>query len=240
MFVETAKVHHATKAKAEKLAAMLEAEYPVLSLVPTYNEDQSQVTGFQTLYTEEIERTSTEDDGDTEEVSIVVLATKKVPELADILAACEDKDLDPEAIDAPEKPSGSVVDEIYRTQYREQSSTKQSCGDWLAEWLTCCLTEKKQLILEDYIAVLNNNGIDLTAKWARVLDNKTPGWQGRFRMNGRQQLEKAIALSGEMKGVTGEEVEVDAGWLEHMRSKHAKWIAKEQKAIAAADSLAAE
>lgn len=242
MFVENAVIHHATKAKAERLSDLLAAEYPVLSLRPIYEADGIKVTGFESVYTEQVERTG---DDQPDDVETVVLSTKKVPELADIFAACEDLDLDPEAIEPEEeRASGSVVDVIYRRQYKEASTTGQSCGDWLAEWLVRALDAEGKLDEWCFTGILSNNGVDLTAKWAQVATGRSPGWKGRYRMNGRQALDKRVALTGKLFDEAGQEHEVPADFLATLRSKHAKWIAKMEKQAQreqeAADALAAE
>lgn len=232
MFADNAKVHHATKAKAEALAAMLAAEYPALAIVPTYEDhDDAKVSGFDWTH-----RAAPDAEPTT------IGHSRKAPELADLIAACEDQDLDPEAIETEEEPraSGSVVDTIYRQQYKEASTTGQSCGDFLAEWLTRCLNADGKLDEWSFTAILSHNGVDLTAKWARVAETRSPGWIGRYRMNGRQQLEKVVALTGKLFDESGNEHEVDAGWLALQRSKHAKWIAKQERAQQAADALAAD
>jgi hypothetical protein len=229
MFTTITKAHHATKAKAEKLAEMLEAEYPALAIVPVAEEhDEAKLAGFNWTH---------RDAPDAEPTKIG--HSRKAPELADLIAACEDLDLDPEAIETEEpRIGGSVVDPMYRTQYREASSTGQSCGDFLAEWLTRCLNADGKLDQWAFTAVLSHNGVDLTAKWARVANSQTPGWIGRYRMNGRQQLEKVVALTGKLYDEAGNEHEVDAEWLASQRTKHGKWIAKQEKAQALAESLA--
>lgn len=229
MFAEHAKVHHATKAKAEELATMLEAEYPALTIEPEYNEDESQVTGFRWLH---------RDAPDAEPTQIG--SSRKAPELADLLAACEDQELDPEAIEAEEEEyrGGSVVDPMYRDQYREASSTKQSCGDFLAEWLVRVLTADGKLDEWAFAAILSNNGVDLSAKWAQVATGRSPGWQGRYRMNGRQALEKRICFTETLIDESGNAHEIDAEWLKDKQSKHSKWLAKERKRAEAEQAVA--
>lgn len=233
MFTDNAVVHHATKAKAERLAETLAAEYPAITIAPVYEEDGIKVIGFTTEHT------------DAEGAVTPLTETKKVPELADILAACDDNDVDPEeGFEEDEGLSGSVVDVIYRQQYKESSSTGQSCGDWLAEWLVRTLDADGKLDEWAFAAIMSNNGVDMTAKWAQVATTRSPGWKGRYRMNGRQALDKRIALTGQLMDESGNQHEVPAEFLAHLRGKHAKWLAKEAKKAereaAAADALAAE
>lgn len=108
---------------------MLAAEYPRLTLeaVPGDEIDHELYTndlfGFEVLV----------DDGD------VIFESTKVPELADILDACAEQEIDPaqgvyDEEEEDEAPA-TVVPEKYRQQYREVSTTGQCNGDWLAETL---------------------------------------------------------------------------------------------------------
>jgi len=223
---EGAKVHHATRAKADKLASLLQAEYPALVLVAQTNEDSSQITGW------EVEAT------DGEDVHVIYDA-KTVPEIADLLDACDERGIDPEAGSEEEKqPSGTVVAEHYRIQYREASSNKQTCGDWLAERLVADTHGPEGFMVDDFTAILSANGLDMSAKWAQLPFSGQKGWIGRYRMNGRQVLEKNVALSGIYIDHTGAKVTPHADWLAGMRSKHAKWIAKQEKLAALAEEIA--
>lgn len=216
-----AKIHHATKAKAERLAAMLEAEYPVLTIEPVLNEDESQVVGFRINH------------GDEE-----LMETDKVPAIADIIEACEEAGLDPEEEESDERDySGGIVKEKYRALYREVSSTGTNCGDWLAEWLAeRTLDGEGKLDLDAFRAILTNNNVPMTGKWATPGGSR--GWQGRFRMNGRQVLEKFVAKEGEVLDAAGNNHVVPADALEALRTRHATWLAKEAKREAAANEVA--
>lgn len=226
----TAKIHHATRAKAEKLAGILAAEYPVLSLQAEYNEDESAVTGWIVVANV------------PEEEAETILETEKVPDLADILEACEEAGIDPEtevADDEEPKASGSVVPEHYRQQYQLLSSNGQTCGDWLAERLVADTHGIEGFNVEDFTAILNANGVDMTMPWAQLPYSGQKGWIGRYRMNGRQVLEKIVALMGYYVDHTGAKCLPHADWLEKMRGKHAKWIAKQEKAAKAALNMEA-
>ena len=219
--IETAKLHHATRAKAEKLASMFENEYPALQLSAEYNEDESQVVGWTVNHGNEL----------------VIEAAPKVPELADVLALCEDAGLDPEEGAEEEEPklSGSVVDPHYREVYRE-SSNKQTCGDWLAEWLVE-RTNGGKLDVDAFDAILSANGVPMNGKWARG-KGASRGWQGRYRMSGRIVLEKFVAKAGVVVDGAGHKHEVPGPVLEALREKHRKWLAKEAKLEEAAKQLA--
>tara|TARA_B100001179_G_scaffold223739_1_gene201644 strand:+ start:10176 stop:10919 length:744 start_codon:yes stop_codon:yes gene_type:complete len=220
----TVTMHHATRAKMDKLVALLAAEYPALHITPAADEI-GKLTHFETTHT------TPESDEETEH-TVVVLTTKKVPELADIFAACEDANLDPEAgADEPDdKPTSSIVPETYRRMYRENSSTGRSNGDWLAERLAVdCLNADGKLVIEDFTTILEKNGVDMSGKWAQARHNPENGGSGRYRMNGRQVLEKVLAKSGIYIGHDGSEHQPDAEFLADIRTKHAKWLAKEAK-----------
>lgn len=231
-------MHHATRAKAEKLVQMLAAEYPALVLEAVADDAEKLASWVVTLK------------GDDE---ILATEDKQVPELVDILDACADLGIDPDDFapteDEEDRPSGSVVRETYRAKYREVSTTGQSCGDWLAEILTNLTTTATAgrkgftVILEKLDAVFQNNGMDLTEKWAT---NRSNGWVGRYRMNGRQRLERIVLRN---KGLYGADV-VDGSveffkapddFLADMAARHEKAIAKEARAEeAAAKAIAAQ
>lgn len=216
-------MHHATRAKAEKLATTLEAEYGRLSLGVATDENDV-VTGWVVTFA-----------ADTDEEQ-EIYSGEKIPSLAVVLDTCAEEDIDPTPTEEEEpRVSGSVVPESYRAKYRLESSTGRSNGDWLAEQLAGdTLDGKGNLQLEDFRAVLTNNSIDQTGKWARLPESGGRGWQGRFRMNGRQVLEKIVTKTGVYFGPTGIEHIPSAEWLKTMRAKHAKWLAKEAKREAAA------
>jgi len=196
IFTQDARLHHATKTKADKQADTLAAEYPILSIEPQY-QDEIFVTGFQYIW------------GADTEGRAVVLTTQepKVAELADILEACDEAGLDPEELDANfDEQGGSVVDVHYRNLYKEVSTNGQTCGDWLAEWLTTETASPDGCNFEDLEAIFSANGLDLTAKWAMAKETGSRGWKGRYRMNGRQVLEKAVAKAGFVRNAQGSKV----------------------------------
>lgn len=223
-------LHHARKAKALKLATMLDAEYPMIALHPK-RDDADNVVGF---LADHVDR--------AEEIATPIYEGDKVPELADLLEVAEEQGLSLEAEedDEEQEASGSIVKEVYRKAYRESSSNGQTCGDWLAEWLTTetySHSEGKANI-EDLTAIFHNNGLDMTRPWARLPESEQPGWRGRYRMNGRQALEKAVALAGTVTNATGYTIDVPEADLAKLQAKHAKWLEKEQrKAEAAAKSI---
>lgn len=236
--ITTSQLHHARLKQAQKLATMLDAEYPAIRLNPIRNEIE-QVTGWQAFHVAEIEVDSGDEPDTTEEMT-QVYEGDKVPTIADLLEQCEELGLDPEGdADEEERVSGSVVREVYRKLYKENSTSGQSCGDWLAEWLTAqTWSPVNGLMVEDLTAILVANGLDMTRPWAKLPESGQNGWRGRYRMNGRQTLEKHVALNGYVLDAQGNQHEVPEDELAGLRAKHAKWIEKQHKAQQAADALA--
>lgn len=221
--LDTAKAHHATKAKAIRLLDMLDAEYPAITLLIATNDDGSAIDAFMTV--------AKDADGETHELSP---PARTVPELADLLEACADAGIDPEAGEEAEeepKASGSVVPENYRATYRLASSNGQTCGDWLAEFLVVETTGANGFHVEDFTHLLALNEISFAGAWARLPDSGQRGWIGRYRMNGRQVLEKQIAWTGHVVDSTGHKVAVPAEALATLRAKHEKWLAKMTKQL---------
>jgi len=217
-------MHHATRAKAEKLATTLEAEYGRLSL-GVATDDNDVVTGWIVTFA-----------ADTDEEQ-EIYSGGKVPSLAVVLDTCAEEGIDPTPAEEEEAPrvSGSVVPESYRSLYRLASTTGRSNGDWLAEQLAIdTLDGKGNFMMDDFIAVLERNAVPLTGKWAALRFGGGRGWQGRFRMNGRQVLEKMVVKTRAYVDSTGSTLRPSDEWLADMETKHAKWLAKEAKREAAA------
>lgn len=229
-FAPAFQMHHATRAKATKLAAMLAAEYPRLTLVVGEAQDSDHPDYERAARSFHVVFALDTDDEQT------VYEGEKVPSLAAILDECAEQDIDPTAPEEEEEPkhSGSVVPEAYRTLYRTVSSTGRSNGDWLAERLAMDTLRVDTLDIEAFIAILLNNGVAMTGKWAEMRFSQTPGWRGRFRMNGRQVLEKMVLKARSYADLTGASHTPSDQWLADMTSKHEKWLAKEAKAEAAA------
>lgn len=218
------RLHPATQKAATALDSMLRAEYPALRL------------GFDATDGKIETWTVTHVASDTE-----VHESTKVPRLADVLERCEEEGLDPTEVDEDEdedepQPSGSVVPEHYRQQYRAASSNGQTCGDWLAEWLVAQTHSATGFMVDDFTAILVNNGVDLNTKWGQLPASGQKGWIGRYRMNGRQVLEKIVAKNGKLTSLLGQADTVPEEALAILRGKHAKWLAKEAKREAAMEA----
>lgn len=219
-------MHHATRAKAQKLHDTLTAEYGKLTLSCVIDMNDTLV-GWAVDYAA---------DGD-EKDPVEIYRGEKVPSLAVVLDTCAEEGIDPVPAEEEEAPrsSGSVVPEAYRARYRLDSSTGRSNGDWLAEQLANdTLNADGTLHMDDFIAVLERNSVPLTGKWAALRFGGGRGWQGRFRMNGRQVLEKMVTKAETYIDTTGHGVKPSTDWLTDMQAKHAKWLAKEAKREAAA------
>jgi hypothetical protein len=223
--LEGTRVHHARIAKAEALEAQLSAEYRGIEMDVEAEEGEKECTWLFIC-------------GDYE-----ARFENTVPELADVLEQLQEQGASEEDLagepEEDEEPEGgrSVVREEYRQQYRAISTNKQTNGDWLAETLTGLFWDPKQgFNIAGFEALLDQNGVDMTAPWARVADSGRNGWQGRFRMNGRQALEKRLAVSGVFRdGETELTAESDpdfGAWLIEARDRHAGYLAKLAKAEA--------
>lgn len=219
-------MHHATRAKATKLMVLLAAEYPKLQLLCDTEEDDN---GKEKAVAFEVEF-----DGEDE----LIYTGEKVPSLADLLDTCAERDLDPSADEEEEEPklSGSVVPEVYRARYKTQSSNGQSNGDWLAEWLVAATNGINGFNADDFRAICEANHMDLTRGWALLPTSGQPGWQGRYRMNGRQVMEKIAAKQGFILDAQGNRHDLPAAFWTTLHAKHAKWLAKQAKIEAAQEA----
>ncbi len=108
--------------------------------------------------------------------------------------------------------------EIYR-----QRGNVNHCGDWIATTL-----EGQFLVVDDgkevfdydkFTQMLDDNGVEMTGKWADLPDSGSKGWQGRYRMNGRQRLELRIVETGFLM-LKGETIKPSRAILKELRAKH--------------------
>lgn len=225
--LEGTRVHHATKAKMQRLEDALVAEYPGVELEVECEEDSKDYTLVAFC-------------GDARSEW-----EKEVPALTDVLeslleqGATEDDLTGGEDEEDEDEPAPrSVVREEYRQEYRVASTNKQTNGDWLAETLTDLFWDPKEgFNVVGFEALLDHNGVDMSAPWARVLGTK--GGAGRFRMNGRQALEKRLCVTGCLKAgeveYTAESDAGFAGWLADAKERHAGFLAKIAKKAAKED-----
>jgi hypothetical protein len=125
-----------------------------------------------------------------------------------------------------------VVPEKYRIAYAERGNAAH-CGDWIAATLDGAFDDEEVGFLAGAFELfLRQNGVPIEGKWADLPNSGQQGWKGRYRMNGRQLLEKYVARAGVML-LNEATLEVPADELAFLRTKHAKWIAKQDKADAA-------
>lgn len=166
------------------------------------------------------------------------------PALAQVQEMCEELGFDPEADveqgEEEEAPrGGGVVHARYRAAYAERGNPDH-CGDWLADWLEGRF-ETEVMVGDNhpadmivrfdhhaFEAFLSENGVPLDGKWAALPTSGQRGWQGRYRMNGRQTLEKYVALNGGLQ-YRGEAVKVPADFVEALQAQHVKWLDKQRK-----------
>ena len=108
---------------------------------------------------------------------------------------------------------------IARKRYKEASGVSH-CGDWLAQWLDTHFTGGGDFDWEGFKAMLAENFIDVDhGKWSQLPTSGQAGWQGRYRMNGRQKLGRQVALNGFVT-FNGEDTQVPDADLAKLRIKH--------------------
>jgi hypothetical protein len=188
----------------------LEREYPGAAKVSIDGDDVTVTVGDTSYTVEDI----FDIDGSYAEIG---------DEMGEQLEAAIEEVEDEEAI-------GSVVPMHYRAIYAERGNANH-CGDWLAETLNGIFETDGRFDANLFRIFLVANGVPMTGKWASLPESGQKGWEGRYRMNGRQILEKYAAKAGKLVFQTGE-LEVPAEALAALRAKHAKWLAKAEKAEA--------
>ena len=105
--------------------------------------------------------------------------------------------------------------------YQQAYGRKGHCGDWLATQLEGVGRDKDgKMVIEEWTQLYSDNGVDLTAKWANSAH--TPGWEGRYRMSGRLQLEKVVLRVGALVNLDGTVTNAPDEWLAEMATKHPK------------------
>jgi len=106
-----------------------------------------------------------------------------------------------------------------------------NCGDWLAKLLKDNFLDdegKKKAVfqMDDFITCLKENDVAVAGRWA---ENRNKGWEGRFRMNGRQKLESVVARDGGMK-IDGEFHRAPNTFIKEMRARHPEATNTEEEA----------
>lgn len=141
------------------------------------------------------------------------------------LEAAQDAGYEGEEVEDDEEVRGNVVPDKYKKEYAARGNVNH-CGDWLAGWLDGKFihtptdeTLKPEFDWRGFEAFLIENGVDTSGKWAKLPESGQRGWQGRYRMNGRQKLEVVVAETGQMVH-NGKKVRIDREWLAAMKAKH--------------------
>jgi hypothetical protein len=144
------------------------------------------------------------------------------PSLADEIARIRQEQADDAEIDEQIALPRSVVNRKYKLRYKQRAretgqrtkAAKRSAWDWLAQELAAAtLTEKAKLRVDDFLALLDANGVD-HSRWT----NRAPGWEGRLRMTGRLALQRVVAESGILHFGDGEWKEAPAEWVAKYRN----------------------
>jgi hypothetical protein len=111
----------------------------------------------------------------------------------------------------------SVVKPAYKVKYRDRAreagikgkAAKRSAWDWLAQELAAAtLTKDAKLKVDDFLALLDANGVD-HSRWT----NRSKGWEGRLRMTGRLALQRVVAERGTLLFADGEIKDAPAEWV---------------------------
>lgn len=120
----------------------------------------------------------------------------------------------------PERAASMRALALAKPNYKAKGDVN-NCGDWLAKLLKDHFLEdegKKKAVfqMDDFIACLKANKVELSGRW---VENQNPGWQGRFRMNGRQKLERVVA---ETSGIVieGEFHRAPNSFIGEMKARH--------------------
>ena len=123
-----------------------------------------------------------------------------------------------EAADEPkpdieeEKKPASVVKLRYRAIYAERGDPT-TCNDELAAKLNNLVKNAKGTNIEYFDMIMDANGVDMS-KYSKT----TPGWQGRYRMTGRNMLAKKVHSRGGLFVVpNGEDMQMSADWMSSQR-----------------------
>lgn len=230
-------IHHATRAKAEKLGIKLEEiDTDRGSRVRAFddNDDYNASKATAAVAAVQLARTFA---GDYPALKLVQYDDKFVvyhgdadvvtrdgaaPNLADVIDACQDEGLDPEEgfQEDDGTSGGNVVPAHYREEYKARGNPNH-CGDWLANQLSGRFDTtiadgeraKKGFDTDAFTAFLVENEVPMEGKWADLPNSGQQGWVGRYRMNGRQKLETTVLQRGTLI-VDGKPVQADRDWLE--------------------------
>jgi hypothetical protein len=128
-------------------------------------------------------------------------------------SAAEALDEKPEE-EQPEAKPGSVVKTKYRAIYAERGHPTH-CGDALAVALNNLVLDGSRCNIEYFKMIMDANNVDMSKY--RTSGN---GWQGRYRMTGRNKLAKQVhSAGGVLKLPNGMEMQMPADWMAAQRFK---------------------
>lgn len=119
----------------------------------------------------------------------------------------------------------------YRKRYKDAGSGV-NCGDWLAKQIdsycgqsrTDAKSRKRRGVdFDKFDAMLLENGVVAIGKWTEGRKFNRHGWQGRYRMHGRQKLEAQVIANRRLWLPDGGFVEPPESWLNRVtrRKRHA-------------------
>ena len=94
-----------------------------------------------------------------------------------------------------ERGPRTVVKEAYRAEYRKRTKKGTHCNDYLAQMLEDVFVDGKKFDTDAFTLCLVANAVPLVGKWAKLPSSGQKGWQGRYRMNGRLQLERIVVAT---------------------------------------------
>lgn len=142
---------------------------------------------------------------------------------------CRENGVDPEEGYEDEK-GRVIVPDTYKQRYAERGD-RNTCGDWLAQTL-----KDQFVVLEDgkprfdepkYTEMLKANGVEIKGKWSELPASGQKGWEGRYRMNGRQKLEIRVLINDGVLTMHGKKYEAPDSWLSEMYEKHPEHFPEE-------------
>lgn len=236
-----ARIHHATAAKAEKAGIELETDHDRNVVVAKWGEfEYPHADAKIALEAAMLDRTFRleypalslqmpeeyiflVEHTDAEGEKTTLWEAADLPSLAFILEFCESNELDPEIgfaeAEEEEKAAKVVVADHYKKEYAARGNPN-NCGDWLAITLEEQCKTKEGIDVDRFTDILNLNGVPMTGKWAALPTSGQRGWQGRYRMNGRQKLEVIVATRGSLFLAEDHKIAADRDWLEAMLAKH--------------------
>jgi hypothetical protein len=120
--------------------------------------------------------------------------------------------------DEEERKPASVVKPKYRAIYAEMGHPT-TCGDELAQKIDNLVKNAKGTNIEYFDMIMAANEVDMS-KYSKT----TPGWQGRYRMTGRNMLAKKVYSNGGVLKIPGmtpdvepSEMRMSAGWISSQR-----------------------